>query len=217
MFLVGTCGALGTDDLLACFVAGNGLNWDGQFLEETEKRHDEVNSCVDVLLNFGGFMYIGTIIPWSEFHQPELTGITYPRLFGLGFMVLLFRRIPAILMFYKAMPKVCRNVKEALFMGYFGPIGAGAVFYLEHTRHLFPELGEGDEGETNLIRALGPGKPSFKPLLHFFPASLPPSTLSTHSLSPCIRLRWPRLGDGVFLLCLPFVEAVYPAAVPRIG
>lgn len=56
LFLIGTCGALGTDDLLACFVAGNALNWDGQYLEETEQRHDEVNSCLDVLLNFGGFM-----------------------------------------------------------------------------------------------------------------------------------------------------------------
>ncbi|KAK8124094.1 Sodium/hydrogen exchanger family protein [Apiospora kogelbergensis] len=156
LFLVGTCGAIGTDDLLACFVAGNALNWDGQFLEETEKRHDEVNSSVDVLLNFGGFLYIGTVLPWSEFHQPELTGITYPRLVGLGFLVLVLRRIPAILMFYKCMPNVCKNIKEALFMGYFGPIGAGAVFYLEHTRHLFPELEKADEGETNLLRAIGP-------------------------------------------------------------
>jgi NhaP-type Na+/H+ or K+/H+ antiporter len=62
---------LGTDDLLACFVAGNVMNWDGEYLRETEDRHDEVNSCMDVLLNFGGFMYIGTIIPWSEFNQPD--------------------------------------------------------------------------------------------------------------------------------------------------
>lgn len=52
-------------------------------------------------------------------------------------------------------------------MGYFDPIGKkvpltestpviptsrpgiGAVFYLEHTRHLFPELGEGDEEEVS--------------------------------------------------------------------
>jgi len=142
--------------LLACFFAGNALNWDGGYLEEIEKRHDEVNSCVDVLLNFGGFMYIGSILPWDEFNQPETTGITYGRLFGLGFMILLFRRIPAIYATYKFMPKVCVDWKEALFMGYFGPIGVGAVFYLEHTRHLFPELGRGDLEETNLIRALGP-------------------------------------------------------------
>jgi hypothetical protein len=34
-------------------------------VEETIQRHDEVDSCIDVPLNFGGFMYIGTIIPWS--------------------------------------------------------------------------------------------------------------------------------------------------------
>lgn len=156
MFIVGTCGAIGTDDLLACFVAGNALNWDGQYLEETERRHDEVNSCIDVLLNFGGFMYIGTIIPWSEFNDPDGTGLTYGRLILLGVMVLIFRRIPSILLSYKLMPAVVKDWKEALFMGYFGPIGAGAVFYLEHSRHLFPQVGQGDEEETNLARAIGP-------------------------------------------------------------
>lgn len=147
---------IGTNDILACFVAGNAMNWDGEYLRETLERHDEVNSCIDVLLNFGGFMYIGTIIPWSEFHQPETTGLTYGRLVGLGIMVLLFRRIPAIFMTYKFLPNVVKDWKEALFMGYFGPIGIGAVFYAEHTRHLFPELGEGDAEETDLVRALVP-------------------------------------------------------------
>lgn len=157
LFIVGSCGAIGTDDLLACFIAGNALNWDGQYLAETERRHDEVNSCVDVLLNFGGFMFIGAIMPWDKFNDPDGTGITYSRLFVLGILVLLFRRIPAILIAYRFIPNVCANIKEALFMGYFGPIGAGAVFYLEHTRHhLFPELGKGDEEETNLIAAIQP-------------------------------------------------------------
>lgn len=156
LFLIGTCGAIGTDDLLACFVAGNALNWDGEFLAETEHRHDEVNSCVDVLLNFGGFMYIGSIIPWSEFHDPGGTGLTIGRLIGLGVLVVIFRRIPAIMITYKLMPNVVANWKEALFMGYFGPIGAGAVFYVEHSRHLFPELGHGDGEETNLVRVMGP-------------------------------------------------------------
>ncbi|KAK1833035.1 putative Na(+)/H(+) antiporter [Podospora conica] len=156
LWLIGICGLLGTNDLLACFVAGNAMNWDGEYLRETLERHDEVNSCIDVLLNFGGFMYIGTIIPWSEFHQPDTTGLTYGRLVGLGVMVLLFRRIPAIFMTYKLMPNVVKDWREALFMGYFGPIGIGAVFYAEHTRHLFPELGEGDAEETDLVRALVP-------------------------------------------------------------
>ena len=157
LFIIGTCGALGTDDLLACFVAGNALNWDGKYLQESLAKHDEVNSVIDVLLNFGGFMFIGTIIPWREFNDPDGTGLTYPRLFALGIFVVIFRRIPAIFMTYKLMPKCVTNWKEALFMGYFGPIGIGAVFYVEHTRHLFPEPGEAlTEEENNLTRVMVP-------------------------------------------------------------
>ncbi|KAH7076320.1 Na(+)/H(+) antiporter 1 [Paraphoma chrysanthemicola] len=157
LFTIGVCGALGTDDLLACFVAGNALNWNGMYLEEADKRHDEVNSCLDVLLNFGGFMYIGTIFPWREFHSPDVTGITIGRLFILGFLILVFRRIPAIFMTYRLMPRCVKDWKEALFMGYFGPIGIGAVFYVEHTRHLFPKPGDAKtEEEDNLTRAMIP-------------------------------------------------------------
>lgn len=145
---------VGTDDLFACFVAGNCLNWNGDYLAETEARHDEVNSCVDVLLNFGGFMYIGAILPWSSFQDSAGSGLTYGRLIALGVMVLLFRRIPAIYMTYKFMPKVCQDWKEALFMGYFGPIGIGAVFYVEHTRHLYPETGEALTDEENYLTQL---------------------------------------------------------------
>ncbi|KAI1424263.1 Cation/H+ exchanger [Xylaria sp. FL1777] len=153
LFIVGTCGAIGTSDPLACFVAGCALNWDGEFLAEAERRHDEVNSCIDVLLNFGGFMYVGTALPWQEFHQPDTTGITWPRLLALGILVLLFRRIPALLISYKAMPSVVKSWKEAVFMGYFGPIGVGAVYYLEHTRLLF---NQDNPREKALVDALHP-------------------------------------------------------------
>ncbi|PVI01781.1 hypothetical protein DM02DRAFT_704153 [Periconia macrospinosa] len=158
LFTLGVCGALGTDDLLACFVAGSVMNWNGLYLEESIKRHDEVNSCVDILLTFGGFMYIGTIFPWDEFQQPDTTGITLGRLFLLGFLVLVFRRIPAIFMTYKVgMPNCVKNWKEALFMGYFGPIGIGAVFFTEHARHFYPKAEEAlTAEEENLMRAIGP-------------------------------------------------------------
>ncbi|KAI5459190.1 Sodium/hydrogen exchanger family-domain-containing protein [Mariannaea sp. PMI_226] len=156
MFLLGTCGAIGTDDSLACFVAGCALNWDGHYLKESERRHDEVNSSFIMLLNFGGFFYIGTIMPWSQFHDPDGTGITIGRLLLLGLMVLVFRRIPAVLASYKLMRPVCANYKEALFMGYFGPIGAGALFYVEYARRLFPDIGDGDAEETHLVEIIGP-------------------------------------------------------------
>ncbi|KAF3342625.1 hypothetical protein VD0002_g10123 [Verticillium dahliae] len=154
--MIGSAGLVGTNDLIACFAAGSALNWDGEYLAETLKRHDEVNSSIDVILNFGGFMYLGSIFPWAGFQNAE-TGITYGRLFGLGFLVLLFRRIPAIMITYKLMPHSIRNWKEALFVGYFGPIGVGAAFYVEHTKHLFAHLDETNDTEVNdLLRALSP-------------------------------------------------------------
>lgn len=156
LIMIGTTNAFGSNDLLACFAAGSALNWDGEYLNETLKRHDEVNSSIDVLLNFSGFMYLGTIMPWSEFNS-DITGINPGRLIGLGFLVLIFRRIPAIMITYKLMPNCLRNWKEALFMGYFGPIGVGAAFYVEHTQHLYPHIDETNDTEVNdLLRALRP-------------------------------------------------------------
>lgn len=145
------------DDLLACFCAGAALNWNGKYLEETLQRHDEVNGSIDILLNFGGFMYIGAIMPWEEFNQPDITGITYGRLLALGLLVLLLRRIPAMMVMYKLMPNTVKSWQEALFMGYFGPIGIGAVFYVEHARHLFPKVDVAEtHEEEDLLRAMGP-------------------------------------------------------------
>ncbi|KAL0467399.1 sodium hydrogen exchanger family protein [Neurospora intermedia] len=73
------------------------------FLREAEARHDEVNSCMCTSLNFGGFMNNGLIMPWSESHT---TGMTWGRLISLGFFILLFRRIPAILGMYQLMPNL---------------------------------------------------------------------------------------------------------------
>ena len=156
LLAIGVCGLTGTDDLLACFCAGAAMNWNGTFLRETLARHDEVNSSIDVLLNFGGFMYIGAIMPWSEFNS-DVTGITPGRLIALGLLVLLLRRIPAMLVIYKAMPNTVKTWREALFMGYFGPIGIGAVFYVEHAFHLYPKLDAVEtHEEEDLLHAMRP-------------------------------------------------------------
>lgn len=102
-------------------------------------------------------MYVGIAIPWESFNQPDTTGITYPRLFGLGLLVLVFRRVPALLLTYKMMPNVVKDWKEAIFMGYFGPIGVGAVYYLQHTRLLFPKEDSASAGERALLDAICPG------------------------------------------------------------
>ncbi|GKZ97030.1 hypothetical protein AnigIFM59636_011780 [Aspergillus niger] len=156
LLLVGTCGCFGSDETLACFVAGCVLNWNGIYHEEIQARHDSFNSTMETLLNFAAFMFLGATMPWAYFQRPHDTGITLWRLFALGFMILVFRRIPAILMGYRFMPKVCSDWKEALFLGHFGPIGIGAVSYVEYTRRLFPPPGQSDEEINSMTAAMVP-------------------------------------------------------------
>ncbi|KJK64586.1 na+/h+ antiporter [Aspergillus parasiticus SU-1] len=156
MLVVGTCGCVGSDETLACFIAGSFLNWDGVYNSEMQARHDTFNPTLETLLNFGTFMYLGAVMPWEQFHMPHETGITLPRLFGLGFLILVLRRIPTILLGYRFIPSICHGWTEALFMGYFGPIGIGAISYVEYARRLFPEPGESDDEINNLTAAMTP-------------------------------------------------------------
>ncbi|KAJ5827833.1 Cation/H+ exchanger [Penicillium robsamsonii] len=156
LFIVGTCGCFGSDETLACFVAGCALNWDGSYHFEVEERHDSFNSTIENILNIGTFLFLGAIMPWNQLSMPSQNGITIARLVGLGFLILIFRRIPAIMMGYRFMPKVCENWKEALFMGYFAPIGVGAISYVEYARRLLPDPGESDTEINNLTAAMIP-------------------------------------------------------------
>lgn len=53
-------GFSGSDDLLACFVAGNAFSWDDWFRQETEEAHFQ--DVIDMMLNLAVFVYIGSII-----------------------------------------------------------------------------------------------------------------------------------------------------------
>ncbi|KAL4909000.1 hypothetical protein BDW74DRAFT_187430 [Aspergillus multicolor] len=156
VFIVGSCGCFGSDETLACFIAGNMLNWDGLYNAELQARHDSFNSSLETVLNYITFGYLGVVMPWEEFHMPDATGITIPRLFGLGLMILVFRRIPAAMAGYRFMPEVCSNWREALFLGHFGPIGVGAIAYVEYARRLFPDRGDSDREINNLTAAMRP-------------------------------------------------------------
>jgi sodium/hydrogen antiporter len=124
LLLTGLCGCIGTDETLACFIAGCVLNWNGAYQAETQSRHDSFNTTLETLLNFGTFLFLGAAMPWGQFYMPESSGLTVSRLVGLGAMAMLFRRVPAMMLGYKFLGKgVCRDWREGLFLGWFGPIG----------------------------------------------------------------------------------------------
>ncbi|KAL8957515.1 MAG: hypothetical protein Q9193_005234 [Seirophora villosa] len=126
LFILGTCGIIGTDDLLACFVAGNVLNWDDEYRLETEQ--DSFQGTLDMLINLAIFMWFGAVCPWSGFVHTH-GRIPFYRLVVLGLLILVFRRLPAVWLMARKI-RQCHNLTQTLFMGYFGPIGVGAAFYL---------------------------------------------------------------------------------------
>ncbi|KAI7880966.1 hypothetical protein K492DRAFT_225615 [Lichtheimia hyalospora FSU 10163] len=103
LFLLGAVGAIGSDDLFACFIAGCSFTWDGWYQYNSENSH--------------------VIEPWSSMIQLGIMPLVL-----LAILVLLFRRLPVVALLYPFIPAV-RNLKEALFTGFFGPMGVGSVFY----------------------------------------------------------------------------------------
>ncbi|KAK6352865.1 hypothetical protein TWF696_004865 [Orbilia brochopaga] len=134
LFIVGSCGMIGTDDVLACFIAGNVFTLDDWFRLET--LDDSLQPTIDMLLNITIFLWFGAVAPWAEFGNTD--AIPVGRLIGMALLVLVLRRPPIILLLYKYIPRI-ESLKEAVFAGYFGPIGVSAIFYLYVTLEFLRE------------------------------------------------------------------------------
>lgn len=147
LFIVGTCGMIGSDDILACFVAGNVFTWDDWFRLET--LDDSLQPTIDMLLNVTIFMWYGAVCPWHSFAYNGI--IPLYRLVVLSILILLFRRLPFVFAFHKLIPQI-ELLQQATFMGFFGPIGCSAIFYLYVTVEFVDGLLEKERHDVdNLI------------------------------------------------------------------
>ncbi|KAL4871378.1 hypothetical protein BDV12DRAFT_164185 [Aspergillus spectabilis] len=135
LFIVGTCGLIGTDDLLACFVAGNVFTQDDWFRLET--MDDSLQPTIDMLLNLAVFMWFGAVCPWSLFLNNNI--IPLYRLVFVGILILLVRRMPIIFALHKYIDQI-ETLFQTSFVGFFGPIGVGAVFYLSVSREYLRKI-----------------------------------------------------------------------------
>ncbi|KAI1371807.1 Na/H antiporter [Hypoxylon crocopeplum] len=151
LFILGTCDLVGSDDILACFVAGNVFTWDDWFRLKTQD--DSLQPTIDTLLNVAIFMWYGVACPWSLF--VENNTVPFSHLLVLGILVLLFRRLPYVFAFQSLLPQI-ENRKEAAFMGFFGPIGCSAMFYLyitmDFVNSLNPNGGDDPREDVKFLR-----------------------------------------------------------------
>lgn len=80
-----------------------------------------------MLLNVAIFVWLGAVCPWTLLANNSVIPIY--RLIPLGLLILLLRRLPIVFAMHKWIHQI-QEVRQALFVGFFGPIGISAVFYL---------------------------------------------------------------------------------------
>jgi NhaP-type Na+/H+ or K+/H+ antiporter len=92
-----------------------------------ETKDDTLQPTIDLLLNVSFFIWIGAVAPWKEFADNDILPLY--RLVFIGVLVMLFRRLPFVLLVHKKIHQI-EEWRQAIFVGFFGPIGVSAVFYL---------------------------------------------------------------------------------------
>ena len=80
-----------------------------------------------MLVNVGIFIWYGAVAPWYQFAHNNVIPIY--RLIFLAILVLLFRRLPMVFAFKNKIHQI-ETLRHASFLGFFGPIGVSAIFYL---------------------------------------------------------------------------------------
>lgn len=95
-----------------------------------------------MLLNISIFIWYGAVAPWGKFLTNDV--IPLYRLVPLGILILMFRRLPWVYAIHKKIPQI-EHARQAIFVGFFGPIGVSAVFYLYITREFLETLRDDNE------------------------------------------------------------------------
>lgn len=119
LLVLGVAGLLGTNGVLGAFVAGLAFNLVSSGHDRrTEVQIDEVVNQFAVL---PFFLVLGAMLPWSEWAR-----MGWPVVL-LAVAVLVLRRLPAVLALMKPLRL---RVHDAAYLGWFGPVGVAAVYYL---------------------------------------------------------------------------------------
>ncbi|MGH1397277.1 MAG: cation:proton antiporter, partial [Trichormus sp.] len=86
-------------------------------------EEDNIQEAINRFFTLPIFILLGLTIPWREW-----LALGWWNLILLVAGILLLRRIPAILLLHPYIRPI-HNLQEALFVGWFGPIGVAAIFY----------------------------------------------------------------------------------------
>jgi len=117
--VLGLGGLIHVDGILAVFVAG--LVCNGVATGSDRDAEVPIDEAVNRFLVLPIFLGLGVVLPWSAWADLGWGGV----LLVLG--VLLLRRLPVVLLLRRPLGM---SWIDAVFLGWFGPIGVSAIFYL---------------------------------------------------------------------------------------
>ncbi|WP_219855932.1 cation:proton antiporter domain-containing protein [Pontibacter mangrovi] len=119
-----------SDEVLLVFAAGAAFV---QVVNPKEQGEEEKGQeAVNRFFSYPIFALLGTEIPWEGWAQLGWKGI------ALVVAVLLLRRPPVLLLLKPLLPDL-RSKKDALFLGWFGPIAVAAIYYASMAEHKLKE------------------------------------------------------------------------------
>lgn len=117
IFTLGFAEIFKMSELVCVFFTGTAFSWDEWFVFET--RESKLQEVTDSIFTSTFFVFFGSRI---DFSRCTINTVI------LGLLIIFFRRPFACLVFRRGLRDV-RDNGEALFVGWFGPIGVGALYY----------------------------------------------------------------------------------------
>ncbi|WP_414565319.1 MULTISPECIES: cation:proton antiporter [unclassified Anabaena] len=118
--VLGLVKLVGSDGILAVFAAG--ITFDMVVGGRDRAEEENVQEAVDRFFTLYIFVILGLYLPWQQWFELGWKGLV------LVVAILLLRRLPVVLLLRPLLGRL-RGMQDALFLGWFGPIGVAALFY----------------------------------------------------------------------------------------
>jgi sodium/hydrogen antiporter len=119
--VLGVTELLHLNGVLAAFVAGIVFNFAGS--SDAKESQEEILEAISRFFDLPIFVLLGMALPWEGWLELGWRGPL------LVVAVLLLRRLTTVLALRPLLGPLRRRTKDVLFLGWFGPIGAAALYY----------------------------------------------------------------------------------------
>lgn len=117
--ILGISGLADTDGVLAVFLGGLAFNLTGTGADRTAEV--PIDEAINRFAVLPLFVLLGATLPWQHWAELGWAGPV------LAVAVLALRRVPILLLLRRPLRL---PVPDALYLGWFGPVGVSALFYL---------------------------------------------------------------------------------------